>query len=249
MRSNGNRSILPTAPSWRWHRISPVALVPAILLRRAAIFALIALVVIGLGAAVIYGWQSKAALLFVGLIGGAVADTLIISLTLATFEGAGIAAGLSRALERAWAVIVINFVMTYIFAEGIGAIGVGNIVDRILGIILLLFAASLIFAEVIAVTIDDERWWMLVPSSVGTSVRISWTGSVMWRVLALFALAIVPTFLESGLGDALTKAHVSHPDFWGSFPLSIVWSIPLNVLTTLVFFDVTGYEPKNPCDE
>ncbi len=188
-------------------------------------------------------------MLLVGLIGGAVADTLVIALTLATFEGASVSAGLSRALERAWAVIVINFVVTYIFAEGAGAVGAGNIVDRILGIILLLFAASLIFAEVVAVTIDDERWWMLVPASLGTSVRIALTGAVMWRVLALFALAVFPAFLESGLNDAMTKAHVTHPDFWSSFPLAIVWSVPLNVLTTLVFFDVTGYEPKPPSDE
>jgi hypothetical protein len=218
-------------------------------MRRAALFALIAVVTIGIGAATVYSWNHKEALVLVILVGGAVVDTLVIAITLATFAGAGIRAGLSRALERAWAVILVNFAVSILQSVGIGTLGASNIVDRILAIVLLLFAASLIFAEVIAVTIEDERWWMLVPVAFGTSVRVAWSGSVMWRALALFALSIVPYFLETSLSDAMTKAHVAHADFWSSFPLDVIWSVPLDVLITLVLFDVTGYEPKHPCDE
>jgi hypothetical protein len=198
---------------------------------------------------VVYSWNHKEALLLVGLIGSAVVDTLVIAITLATFAGADMRAAMSRALERAWAVILINFAVSYIQLVGISALAAGNILDRVLAIVLLLFSASLIFAEVVAVTIEEERWWMLVPSALGTSVRVAWSGSVMWRALALFALSIVPWFLETGLSDAMTKAHVTHADFWSSLPLGIIWAVPLDVLTTLVLFDVTGYEPKNSCDE
>jgi hypothetical protein len=213
------------------------------------LFALIVFLTIGVGAAIVYAWNHKEAFLLVGLIGGAVVDTLIIAITLATFAGGGIRAALSRALERAWAVIIIFFAVSYIQSVATYTLAAGNIIDRILAIILLLFAASLIFAEVIAVTIDDERWWMLVPAAFGTSVRVTWSGSLMWRALALFALNLVPDFLASSLGSAMAKAHLPQAEFWSTFPLHIIWSVPFNVLITLVLFDVTGYEPKHPCDE
>jgi hypothetical protein len=72
---------------------------------------------------------------------------------------------------------------------------------------------------------------------------------MLGRVLALFALQIGPQFGENALTGILTKAHVAQPEFWGSVPIDTIWTVPMNVLITMIFFDAIGYEPKRSCGE
>lgn len=215
------------------------------------ILALGAAVTIALEAVVVFLWRAPVSvtLTFATLTVGALFDAYVIAITQGEVDGAPIEAILARVIERCWAVLIVNFVFFYIASYGFALLIQGDIMDRILSIPLLLIAASLIFSETVTVTIDDERWWMLIPQAFGASSRVAWTGAMMWRVLALFALQIIPAFGQDVLTGILTKAHVAQPEFWASAPLEAIWAIPMNVLVTLVFFDAIGYEPKRSCGE
>jgi hypothetical protein len=200
---------------------------------------------------VVYAWRGPTDLMltFITVTIGAMLNAVVIGITQVDVDAATLKLGMERVLERSWAVLVINFIFYYVASFGFAMLSTNEILDRILSIPLLLIAASLVFAQTVAVTINDERWWLVIPQSFGTSSRVAWSGAVMWRAIALFLVQIVPAFGEGALSGILTKAHVEQPLFWASQPLEAIWTVPVYVLITLVFFDAIGYEPKRSCDE
>ncbi len=152
-------------------------------------------------------------------------------------------------LDRLWAVVIVDFIVTFVSYTGLGVLSVGDLVDRVIAIPILLIAAATVFAEAIAVVIDGEQWWFLVVCAIGTSVRTSWNGSTLWRAIVLFALQFVPITVGGAVASASAQHHVTVTSFWTDVPLGILYSIPLDALIVLAFFDATGYEPKRTCGE
>ena len=218
---------------------------------RLPILLLGALVTIALHGVIVSLWHAPVSvtLTFATFTVGASFNAYVIAMTQGEVDGAPMGAILGRVLERSWAVLIVNFVFLYIEVYAFVLLTQGDILDRILSVPLMLIAASLIFAQTVAVTIDDERWWMLIPQAFGASSRVAWSGAMMWRALALFAIQVAPQFGDSALTGILTRAHVAQADFWANVPLDTIWAIPMNVLITLVFFDAIGYEPKRSCGE
>ena len=206
---------------------------------------------IAIEAAIVFSWRNQpaAAAAFASFTIGAFADGVVIAIARASIDEAPLGSAFARILERSWAVLVVNFIVSYLVGYGVQALTEGDIVYRIIAIPILLIAISLIFSEVVAVVIDDERWWMLIPHALGGSARVAWTGSMLWVALGLFSLQILPSLFEAGLAALLTKAHVAQAAFWSTLPVDIIWAIPINVLTTVVFLNAIGYEPKRPCSE
>lgn len=222
------------------------------LVRRAPLFAAVSVLAVALEAAIVYAWHVPflQAQTFASLTVGGLLDAAIIAITRADFDGAPMIAAFWRWLERSWAVVIVGFVYFFIGVSGYSLLLAGTLPDRIFSVVLLLFAACLVFCETVAVTIEDERWWMLVPQALGISTRVSLTGSMLWRSILLFVvIQIVPGLGISALSDVLNKAHVAHADLWATVPLEVLWTVPFYVLTVLMFFDAIGYEPNRSCDE
>ena len=155
----------------------------------------------------------------------------------------------SRVLERLWAVVIVSFVFTYVATFGIALVAGGELLDRILAIPILLIAAALVFAEAAAVVVDEDQWWFVIVRAIGTSIRTAFSGSTLRRAIALFALQLVPVAVSSALAAAFSKGATPPSSFWTDVPLGILFSIPLDVLIVLAFFDASGYEPKRTCGE
>lgn len=155
----------------------------------------------------------------------------------------------SRVLERLWAVVIVSFVFTYVAMFGIALVAGGELLDRILAIPILLVAAALVFAEAVAIVVDEDQWWFILVRAIGTSIRTAFSGSTLRRAIALFALQLVPVAVSSALSSALARGATPAPSFWTDVPVGILFSIPLDVLIVLAFFDASGYEPKHTCGE
>lgn len=184
-----------------------------------------------------------------GIVLDAVLTTIVCAQAKGDIDGSPAAGVWSRVLDRLWAVVIVDFIVTFVSFAGVEILSAGDIGDRIIAIPILLIAAATIYSESIAVVVDDEQWWFLVVRAIGTSVRTSWTGSNLWRAIVLFALQFVPSAVSAVVASASAQHHVTVTSFWTDVPLGIVYSIPLDALIVLAFFDASGYEPKRTCGE
>lgn len=175
--------------------------------------------------------------------------TIVYAQAKGDIDGAGTTEVWSRVLERLWAVVIVDFIVQFVSIVGIGYLAQGDLADRIVAIPILLIGAGTVFAEAVAVVVDGDPWWFLVVRAIGTSIRTSWSGSTLWRAIVLFTLQFVPMALSTLLTNTAAQHHVRITSFWSDVPLGILFTIPLDALIVLAFFDATGYEPKRTCDE
>jgi hypothetical protein len=184
-----------------------------------------------------------------GIVVSAVVDSIVFAQSKGDVDGWSGREVWARTLERLWAVVIVSFVFTFVTTYGFFLLAGGDLIDRILAIPILLIATAIIFAEAVAVVTDEDQWWFLVVRAIGTSIRTSLTGATMGRALALFGLALLPDAAVALIAPAFTHGHVPESSFWTDVPLGIVFSIPLDVLIVLAFFDASGYESNRTCGE
>lgn len=199
---------------------------------------------------VIYHQTNAPAVTFTsGIVFDALLATIVFAQAKGDVDGSTAAEVWSRVLDRLWAVLVVDFIVTFVTLDGIAILAQGELLDRIIAIPILLIAAATVFAEAIAVVVDGEQWWFLVVRAIGTSIRTSWSGSTLWRAIVLFALQFVPMAAGIALTKASAQLHITITSFWTDVPLGILFAIPLDALIVLAFFDASGYEPKRTCGE
>ncbi len=196
--------------------------------------------------------QTKAALPYVftsSIVVDAVIATIVFAEAKGDIDGWTPREVWTRVLDRLWAVIVVDFITSYVTIVGVAILGEGDLVDRVLAIPILLIAAGTVFSEAIAVVADGEQWWFLVVRAIGGSIRTALTGATLWRAIVLFALQFVPQVISSAITATSAQHHITITSFWSDVPLGIVYTIPLDALIVLAFFDASGYEPKRTCGE
>lgn len=213
------------------------------------LYAGLAAIAIGLQWLIYRETNAPAVLFTSGIVVDAVLTTIVSAQAKGDIDGSTAAAVWSRVLERLWAVVIVDFIVSFVGWAGVLTLSAGDIVNRIIAIPILLIAAATVFSESIAVVVDDEQWWFLVVRAIGTSVRTSLAGSNLRRAIVLFALQFVPTAVSALVSSASAQHHVTVTSFWRDVPLGIVYSIPLDALIVLAFFDASGYEPKRTCGE
>lgn len=182
------------------------------------------------------------------LIMGSALDAVVLVRTKADVDGHA-RTPWEHVLERLWAILIVNFIFTFMTMSGLGLLLASDIITRLLGMLTLLFAIAMVFAEAIAAVGDEERWWFLVIAAVGESIRTAWRGSNLWFAGALFAAQLLPVALGNALQPLLTLHHVPDASFWSNVPVGILLAIPLDVVIVLAYLQMTGYEPKLPCGE
>ncbi len=199
---------------------------------------------------VIYQIKNEPAIVFTsGIVIDAVIATIVFAQAKGDVDGLNARDVWSRVLDRLWAVVIVDFITTFVSLVGIGSLAAGDIIDRIVAIPILLIAAATVFSEPIAVVVDGDQWWFLVVRAIGTSIRTAWSGTTYGRAIVLFALQFVPMAAGEVVTTVSAQHHITIASFWRDVPLGILFAIPLDALIVLAFFDASGYEPKRTCGE
>jgi hypothetical protein len=152
----------------------------------------------------------------------------------------------ARVLERLWAVIVIDFLVTLLQIQLYGFST--DIVGVLAGAAIGLFSALFMLADASAVIDDEHDWLLLIPRSFGRSFSLSWRPVIFRRVLILYVLLMLINALSYAVQSALVAHHVAFADFWATVPVAAVVTPPLAALTALVYMDASGMQPERSCD-
>jgi hypothetical protein len=197
----------------------------------------VAAVAVGLQALIYSIWPTDAMLAGSGIVVNSLAATIIYAFTLGDVDGFSPSLTWLRVLERAWAVVVVSLIQTFVIAIGLAALRFGDIVDRIYAIPLLLGGVCLNFSDVDAVVTEDDRVLLLVPQALLRSFRATWTGTTMLRAIALvFTQVLVDRVCEP-----------LHP--LAQVSIDTLVFVPIAVLTVYVYLDAIGHEPARSCSE
>ena len=198
----------------------------------------------------IYLVKNAPAILFTsGIVIDAVIATIVFAQAKGDVDGSNARDVWSRVLDRLWAVVIVDFITTYVSLVGIELLAAGDIANRVIAIPILLIAVATVFSEAIAVVVDGDQWWFLVIRAIGSSIRTAWSGATYGRAIILFALQFVPMVAGEALTSVSAQHHIAIAPFWRDVPLDVLFSIPLDALIVLAFFDASGYEPKRTCGE
>jgi hypothetical protein len=145
-----------------------------------------------------------------------------------------------RFLERAWAVIVIDFFFGQVAGFAVALSLLADPIAIVLGLLGCGVSALLVLADASATVDDDVTAWSVIPKSIAKSIVSTWNAVTFSRALALFSIQLLLYVIEKEIGVALTQARVSEPDFWSTIPLSTIAIPPLSAITLLVYRDATG---------
>ncbi|HKU80799.1 MAG TPA: hypothetical protein VJP76_01420 [Candidatus Tumulicola sp.] len=145
-----------------------------------------------------------------------------------------------RFLERSWAVIVIDFLLSYVLTLGLAGTASTDLAEMFGGIAIVTASAMLVFADASATADDDLTPLLVLPRAFARSVAAVWQPAVFPRAFALLALQLAVVALQSAAGALLLQAHVPNADFWAQIPLLDVAVVPLSALTMLVYLDAAA---------
>lgn len=142
-----------------------------------------------------------------------------------------------RFLERAWAVILIDFVSSAAFSIGLAGSFASDATSVLIGFLAVGLALALLFADAAATVDDDGTVWLLLPRAFVKSVAVVANPRVLIRAVAILALQVGVFAAQSALDAALTSRHVPFEQFWAFVPLDMLTAPPLAALVVLVYLD------------
>lgn len=147
------------------------------------------------------------------------------------------------ALERAWAVLIIDFIVGFFQSNAFAVAVDGHFFDELLGVGTLLISAPLLLADVDAVLSTDESIWFLVPLALLKSLRIGMRPHVFARVAALLVLEIAIQGFTIWLHPQLNARHIPHLTLIADFLPTLLCVPFLGSLTLLIYREACVVEP------
>ncbi|MBV8148635.1 MAG: hypothetical protein JO092_06065 [Candidatus Eremiobacteraeota bacterium] len=217
---------------------SLIGLTVRLTLRRWALYSAAALVAFGVQAAAAFLWRSP-----VGIeVSSDVALPLLTALVYARVwgdsnENITSQAVWERFLERAWAVIVIDFFVSWLFERAFVFGAAPTMLQQIGAVLAYTLVLFIIFADAGATIDDGVTVWNVIPLSLLRSVLVTLNPITFARALALFFLNVIVVFGQFTLYSALAHSHAPQALFWSTVPLATVAQLPLAALTLLVYQD------------
>jgi hypothetical protein len=142
-----------------------------------------------------------------------------------------------RLLERAWAVVIVDFITGWIFANGFYLSLSPTIGPQILGVMLMAVSIPLVFADASAVADDNLTAWNVIPLAFLNGIRRAYAPAIFPRALLVYALNALFFFSSQELAAGLDAQHVANPLFWGTTPLNTLVTPGLAVLTMVIYRD------------
>ncbi|MGR4064036.1 MAG: hypothetical protein ACLQPV_01145 [Vulcanimicrobiaceae bacterium] len=221
--------------------------------RRWLLFSVVTLGAIAAEAVVFVLWHSSQATLFANSIFIPLQTAIVYAFVAADSLAEPVTAGRTwaRALERAWAVIVIDFIATLIQIWGAPAGGGSDPLAIVLNVVTILIVVTLVFADAAAVIDDEEvdsgenavlRGLLLVPRSLARSVTLVLVGGFVIRAFFLFGLEIATELLSVAAGAGLHSWHAGGADFWAQCAIPTLATAPIAVATAVFYIDAGEFE-------
>ncbi|MFN2529253.1 MAG: hypothetical protein ABR584_11125 [Candidatus Baltobacteraceae bacterium] len=149
---------------------------------------------------------------------------------------------LAWAFGRVWAVILIDFIFSYAFADGTFGMLSGDASGTFMGVLTVLLTSTLIFADVYASIEAQRNAFLQIPLAFMRSITLAWQNGNMLRIVLLAVFQITLVLVAIMLQQWLDFKHVRGAIFFASVPLQTLFVAPLSVLTTVVYFDCLARE-------
>lgn len=145
-----------------------------------------------------------------------------------------------RFLERAWAVIVLDFLLGYVWTAALVFSMSANFLDLLVGVVGFIFSVFVVFADAAAVVDDDVTVWTVIPRSLLRSISTTWSSTVFSRALAIMSIMLLEFVAQNVLYFAFAQLHVPEPTFWAWDPIATLVTPPIAAITVVVYRDATG---------
>ncbi len=217
--------------------------------RHAALYAVLAAVLLAAFALCMTQWHAAAAPDMVDFTLVPIFDTVVAAFALADLRGESAASAVwLRVLERCWAPIVIEFVAVAIAETGIASLA-GGLLGWLYAVVFFLFSVLIVYAPVVAVVDDSIPWWLLVWRPFGLSMRAAIGTDRFTRATFMFVLQFIPSIIEVAASTWLTRQHHAIASPWIAVPAGILIEAPLVTLLAFAYFDAAGMSPKDACSE
>lgn len=213
-----------------------------LLARRWPLYALTCAAVIGVQLALVVFTRLPNVKMFVELIGSPLVVLVVTAFTGADATGKGSPKQCwERIVERGWAIVLIDFALSFINGNGLGGVQSTDATNVLYGFLTLLLGGMLVYAEPFAVLTNEVTPWMLVPFAMLRSMALAWVN--FSRILAL-------TAVQLGIGLLLQIAvrygapmHVD-ADLWFWIVGQTLVSGPLAALFTVAYLDTQQQEQE-----
>ena len=142
---------------------------------------------------------------------------------------------LSRLIDRAWAVIVVEFVASFLqetaqagFVPGSGF--------ALAATLLLTFCAMLVYAPVDALLCETDSALLLVPLAFANSLRFAWQN--ISRVFAIFSIVLSFELIGGLVMLRFDLLHRPQTAFWATTPIADAGTIVVDVIVTAAYVDL-----------
>jgi hypothetical protein len=145
-----------------------------------------------------------------------------------------------RIIERAWAIVVIDVALTFIWLSALGGVA-SNASDFgtvALGVFVLILGGMLVYAEPYACLEEHVRTLTIIPFAVLRSMMLAWIN--MSRIFSLLAIE-----LAVGVFEQLAVSAKLLPDpKWIDLGLIAITTAPLSILFTVAYLDTLSQEQR-----
>ena len=142
-----------------------------------------------------------------------------------------------RFLERAWAVIVIDFLVSWLFERALVLGAAPTIVEQLGVFLAYTLVLFIIFADAGATIDDGVTVWSVIPLAIARSALVTLNPITFARALVLFCINVGVALAQFALYSALVHDRVGQALFWSTVPLATVVQPPIAALTLLVYQD------------
>lgn len=225
-------------PSYR-----PLALVTLrLLLRRWPLYLLTCAGVIALQTALVQFTHLPNVKTFVELIGSPL--VIVVATVFAAADATGkppAALCWERILDRGWAIVLIDFGLSFINANGRAGVQSSDATDILYGFLTLLLGGMLVYAEPFAALQSEVSPFTLIPFAMLRSMTLAWVN--FSRILALTAVEIGLGILLQ-LGAQYAGRAGIDADIWFWIVLQTLLAAPLAILFTVAYLDTQQQEQE-----
>jgi len=143
----------------------------------------------------------------------------------------------SRFLDRAWAVIILQFLLSMLRLTSEVTLASGGGAGLFAGTVVLTFVALMLYSPVDACLREDGAPLTLLPNAIAQSLILSWRR--ISRAFGMFAIVLSVEMIELLTLVALINRHVPNAEFWANIPIDPCATILIFVIVTAAYIDLT----------
>jgi hypothetical protein len=145
-----------------------------------------------------------------------------------------------RFLERAWAVIVIDFFVSWLWTTALLDTASSQPIELIGGIFALILVVLTTFVDASATLDDDVTVWTVIPQALLRGIAVMWNRTTFVRGVAIFSMQLLVFVFQLELYYALAALHAPQALFWSQISLSTIVAPPIAAITAIVYRDATA---------